>query len=429
MREAPATRTRATAPPAWVVPARAAAPVPKPAPVPPPPTSAWDAVHRWAATGDVSTAGAVRDGLARAGTELPAWCRPRCHAQLAELARDDPPPPGDRAAVCRHVLAWQNRVRSRLSPPKPAVAYAAAAERYGWPVAVHVHQSANGVGDAIHAYYAACGLAEATGEAVVLHAQFDDWLARMSHPGVTVVDRAEAGPDLNGATGQADREGNYRRQVASAASRTAVYCANAAAGLSLPPFAARRPARVDREIRLPADFGGPYVVLVPYSHHRGREWPRPKWTELARQLVAVGLTPVAIDSNNALRRKQLAEDFGGVAGTLTVSDRDASGVADLMLGAECVVALDSGGAHIAGMLGVPTVAVHAGSLPHSFLFDLSPSVSSVTPGRSLPRADQNEAALATVTVDAVLAEVLRRVGVWPKVSRLPPIASTAPAAE
>lgn len=46
-----------------------------------------------------------------------------------------------------------------------------------------------------------------------------------------------------------------------------------------------------------------------------------------------------------------------------------------MLGAEAVLGLDSGMIHMAGLLGVPAVSIHA-HLPPEFLFSCAPSVRS-----------------------------------------------------
>ena len=109
----------------------------RPGVVTPAQPSPWDPIHRWAAVGDVSTPEQVRQGLLRLPDQLPAWCRPRCHEQLAKLSLADPPPAGSRLAVCRHVLGWQNGVRARTggTPAKRhPIPYGVAAWRYGWPL-------------------------------------------------------------------------------------------------------------------------------------------------------------------------------------------------------------------------------------------------------------------------------------------------------
>jgi ADP-heptose:LPS heptosyltransferase len=73
----------------------------------------------------------------------------------------------------------------------------------------------------------------------------------------------------------------------------------------------------------------------------------------------------------------------------------------LILGANLVLGNDSGIVHFAGLLGVPTISVHAGSLPHEFLYNLAYSVQSVVAGH-FQRSDHFTEALHSISVDQVL---------------------------
>ena len=92
---------------------------------------------------------------------------------------------------------------------------------------------------------------------------------------------------------------------------------------------------------------------------------------------------------------------------------------DAMLGAACVIGNDSGMAHLAGLLGVPTVSIHAHLTPR-FLFAQT-SITSVVPKtncafcRWQPERGYNTAcdaacsALATVGPEEVLPAVERTI--------------------
>lgn len=97
------------------------------------------------------------------------------------------------------------------------------------PDAIHVHHTANGLGDAICGLYAVCGLADATGKHVVYHSHSAEFLKRAKHPNVTVVpiEFGARGPDMN------DGMIGYYRQVAKAPSRVSAYCENLANALTL----------------------------------------------------------------------------------------------------------------------------------------------------------------------------------------------------
>ena len=61
-----------------------------------------------------------------------------------------------------------------------------------------------------------------------------------------------------------------------------------------------------------------------------------------------------------------------------VVDQTPEWVTAAMLGAQCVIGVDSGMIHVAGLLGVPAVCIHS-HLPPKFLFSHAPSVVSLTP--------------------------------------------------
>lgn len=102
-------------------------------------------------------------------------------------------------------------------------------------------------------------------------------------------------------------------------------------------------------------------------------------------------------------------------------DHSPEWVMDAMLTADAVIGLDSGMVHVAGLLKVPTLCIHA-HLPPEFLFACAPTVKSVTPKtkcvfcRWQPDRGFNEgcaamcSALATVGPEQVMEELEVMIG-------------------
>ena len=120
------------------------------------------------------------------------------------------------------------------------------------------------------------------------------------------------------------------------------------------------------------------VFLFPFSAHRQRQWPIEHWIRLARSLEqyfecdAFKITAAA------------SPDLASDAARVTVDPlllTDLRALTERISGADLVICNDSAPAHIAGTLGVPTLAIHAQQPPA--IFNLYPSVHSVYPVDSL----------------------------------------------
>lgn len=231
-------------------------------------------------------------------------------------------------------------------------------------LAVHLAH-AGGLGDSVCGLYAACGLADATGRAVRFHTRHPDWFGSVSHPGVSILGDARDGADLS-----ADYDGQLLAAASgSCPSRVQWYCDRAADAFHLPAFQGRRPA----EVRQPEPvIGIGYTLLAPFSAHQPREWPGEKWRELARSLRRDGTPVVVLGAPGHGDRLQSL--FAGVS-CVWYWGQPAAWVCAAVANAGSVVGNDSGLAHLAGLFGVPTVAVMTHLRP-SFVFDpaCSPSV-------------------------------------------------------
>lgn len=107
----------------------------------------------------------------------------------------------------------------------------------------------------------------------------------------------------------------------------------------------------------------PAIVIAPLSNDSLRDWPLPHFRDLARlcvdrldaRVTFVGSRPQRIPVNEMLRALP-PDRFRNLCGRTSWS-----ATAELLAAADCVVANNSGIAHLAAKLGVPTVCVFGAS--------------------------------------------------------------------
>ncbi|WP_273431146.1 lipopolysaccharide heptosyltransferase I [Chitinibacter tainanensis] len=121
-------------------------------------------------------------------------------------------------------------------------------------------------------------------------------------------------------------------------------------GLRVPP----------RELTwLPA---GDYCVCLTATSRADKEWPEAHWIVLGQRLLAAGVRPVlpwgSADERERAERIAAALPGAMVAPKLTLTD-----AAALLAGACIVVGVDTGLAHLAAAVAVPTVAIFCASDP------------------------------------------------------------------
>ncbi|HEU4419236.1 MAG TPA: glycosyltransferase family 9 protein [Planctomycetota bacterium] len=98
------------------------------------------------------------------------------------------------------------------------------------------------------------------------------------------------------------------------------------------------------------------VLLAPGSGSREKCWPRVRWLELARRLMAAGervqvvVGPAEIERDDPRR-------WSWPAGVAFVVEREPAMLARQLAEASAFVGNDSGPSHLAAMLAVPTVAI------------------------------------------------------------------------
>ncbi len=110
---------------------------------------------------------------------------------------------------------------------------------------------------------------------------------------------------------------------------------------------------------------GPYVVVHPGASVPARAWVPERYRELVRALVASGYR-VAVTGSGA--EQELAAAVAGPPSpdVVDLSGRtDLAGLAEVLLGARCLVAGNTGPAHLAAAVGTPVVSLFAPTVPAS----------------------------------------------------------------
>ncbi|MEA2930920.1 MAG: heptosyltransferase [Hyphomicrobiales bacterium] len=122
-----------------------------------------------------------------------------------------------------------------------------------------------------------------------------------------------------------------------------------------------------------ADFGldraalsggaeGTYAVLLHATARREKEWPVEHWIALGNNISARGYDLV-IPWGSETERERSAAIVARVARSSAPDRRALDHVARQIAGASLVIGVDTGLTHLAGALGVPLVAVFAGTEP------------------------------------------------------------------
>jgi hypothetical protein len=229
------------------------------------------------------------------------------------------------------------------------------------------HTSGMGIGDAVSAYFVACGLADVSSRQVVYHCRHDlRWFSGVSHPNLFLqFNNGAAGPDCNKDYHSGQLAASLHNTVES---RNQWLANNLARELGIERF---KPVRPKAVYRLAPVIHPGYIVFSPFSLTAQREWPANRWQELARHYVSPGRRVLALDQPGGESR--LKAMFGGVAGVSWQWGQSPDWVVSCIANADLFVGNDSGMTHIAGLMGTPSRAVMTHLRPE-FVFSESPSV-------------------------------------------------------
>lgn len=117
---------------------------------------------------------------------------------------------------------------------------------------------------------------------------------------------------------------------------------------------------------VPIEVREPFALLLTMTSRAEKLWPEERWIELGKGLGARGVRcvlPWGSDAERA-RCERIAAGLGGAPGGALVPRRMTLGeLARVLRRARCVAGVDTGLAHLAAALGVPSVAIYCGSDP------------------------------------------------------------------
>ena len=208
-------------------------------------------------------------------------------------------------------------------------------------------------------------------------------------------------------------DGVYARELAERCRRPRLDYVREFLGITAEP--ARPALRLAPEHRQWAadrarELGGPLVLLFPQTAWVTREWPPSYWVDLSYKLKAAGVPSLVLLSARDARFTNSAKYWWG-----TAFER----LAAIIERAALVVGNDSFPAHLAGTIGVPTLALMGPTRPNVFAH--APTVECLSsaaidctgchfgaPFRAA--CDQGCQSLFRLFPDAVLGRILERVG-------------------
>jgi heptosyltransferase I len=106
----------------------------------------------------------------------------------------------------------------------------------------------------------------------------------------------------------------------------------------------------------------PYVVLVHATSARAKLWPVERWVDLGARLAERGLACILLWGSTAERERaeEIARPLPGAVVAPSLSLAEAAGV---ITGAAFVVGVDTGLAHLAVALAIPTVGLYCATDP------------------------------------------------------------------
>ena len=115
-------------------------------------------------------------------------------------------------------------------------------------------------------------------------------------------------------------------------------------------------------IELPWLSAGRLVVLLTATSRDDKLWDEANWMQVAQALVNRGLTPV-FPSGNARERQRVERLAAAVPGAIVAPALNLNELASLIARAALAIGVDTGLAHLAAALKVPTIALYISTDP------------------------------------------------------------------
>ena len=134
-------------------------------------------------------------------------------------------------------------------------------------------------------------------------------------------------------------------------------------------------AAFDTPIDLPLDYGiiapfielpwlnsGRIAILLTATSRDDKLWDEASWMQIAQALINRGLSPV-FPSGNALERQRVERLAAAVPGAIVAPALNLNELASLIARAALAIGVDTGLAHLAAALKVPTIALYITTEP------------------------------------------------------------------
>lgn len=270
---------------------------------------------------------------------------------------------------------------------------------------VRVINSSFEIKDHIGSLYACTGAARA-GAFVRFETPFATWFSRIEEPRLTIVQVGDA-VAFSDDVGVIDLHSEAIVNAAYGLSKARWY-----SSIIHPELAPCRPEKVDNVVRSERLPVSRYIVIAPCSGDSSQEWPAVHWARLVHLMQEAGFEVVGVGAVD--EEERLAAIFGDTNAFWVVVESQ-EWLADVLLKASSVVAVENDIAHFAGLLEVFTIVLHS-HYEATYLWDCT-SVTGLTPKTECvacrlqasrlyePGCSRGCSALYTVSPEAVLASL------------------------
>lgn len=106
----------------------------------------------------------------------------------------------------------------------------------------------------------------------------------------------------------------------------------------------------------------PYAVLLTMSSRDDKLWAEPHWAALGRWLAGRGILSV-LPWGSAQERERCSRIAAAIPEAIVPPRMELAVLARVLARARCAIGVDTGLAHLAAALGVPTLGIYCGSSP------------------------------------------------------------------
>lgn len=145
----------------------------------------------------------------------------------------------------------------------------------------------------------------------------------------------------------------------------------------------------------PSGVVGRYAALAVNTSRPEKLWPQARWIEVAKALQSEGMQSVLFWGNEEERRR-VEEIAAAVDGAVVMPRSSIRALAQAIVGAECLLGVDTGFSHLGAALGVPSVGIIVGTSAKLFSLVSEGACATVGDMGVIPQPEEVLAALGAV---------------------------------